>query len=327
LKDFERPDRHDFVQAGIEFHQDQFLQQAQGDSNTTTPECLADQFLTPSELATELVEVSGSELTVTCNGSYLVVESNGVPTFRVVTGVNTLIERTRRYVIPLVPEEADEVTEIPYLGPIGVSITGLPIYAPNEAEDLGYGDAVLDGILDACGGHVDPMGTYHFHGRPGCPFDQASDLETSVLGYAFDGYPVMAPLVCLDDSCSVLKKVAGSWQKCTDNSCASVQTRELQSSWSMVNTTQRATWDAHAFVPGSGDLDQCNGMVGNDGKYRYYATDTFPYNLGCYHGKVNRRLNRLSPGWSEKDNFSKMHGLPLPPHANRFPPPGSEQNP
>jgi|GEM_PF-2493212 len=326
LKGFERTDLPGFIHAGIEFRQDHFLEESLENLSTSTAECRAEEFLHPSELDSSLVESSNSKLSVTCIGPYLMVESNGVPTFTVSTGVNTLVERTRRYMIPLVPEEADKVSEIPYLGPIGVSITGLPIYAPNEAEDLGYGDAVLDGILDTCGGHVDPMGTYHFHGRPGCPFDQASDLESSVLGYAFDGYPIVAPFVCLDDTCSVMKKVSGSWQKCIDDSCESVLIKELQSSWSMVNSTQRATWDAHAYVPGSGDLDQCNGMVGKDGKYRYYATDTFPYNLGCYHGKVDRRLNRLSPGWSERESFSQMHGLPRPPHANRFPNFQPEQN-
>ena len=37
-------------------------------------------------------------------------------------------------------------------------------------------------------------------------------------------------------------------------------------------------------MEGSGDLDECNGLVGEDGSYAYYTTDTFPYTLGCYRG-------------------------------------------
>ena len=38
------------------------------------------------------------------------------------------------------------------------------------------------------------------------------------------------------------------------------------------------------YVAGSGELDECNGRVGPDGTYRYHATKTFPYILGCYKG-------------------------------------------
>ncbi|MEM7345662.1 MAG: YHYH protein, partial [Chloroflexota bacterium] len=38
---------------------------------------------------------------------------------------------------------------------------------------------------------------------------------------------------------------------------------------------------------GSGDLDQCNGLTLADGSYAYFATDTFPYFMGCYYGVAN----------------------------------------
>jgi hypothetical protein len=34
-------------------------------------------------------------------------------------------------------------------------------------------------------------------------------------------------------------------------------------------------------------LDECNGRFGPDGTYRYHATATFPYILGCYRGTAN----------------------------------------
>ncbi len=47
-------------------------------------------------------------------------------------------------------------------------------------------------------------------------------------------------------------------------------------------------WDIHAYVDGLGDLDKCNGLpiteAGAPFDYAYFATDSFPYFLGCYHG-------------------------------------------
>lgn len=39
-------------------------------------------------------------------------------------------------------------------------------------------------------------------------------------------------------------------------------------------------------VPGG--LDMCNGAVGEDGVYRYYAKATFPYFVGCFRGQTLR---------------------------------------
>lgn len=299
-----------FIDAGNGGSVNPFSQGGVSALSNDNQECGVELFLKPSELASELVEVQGASLNVYCQGDYMIVQSNGIPTFDVVPMTpNSLREQSRKYYIPVNPQYSEETTEIPFLGPIGVTITGLPIYAPNEAADLGYGDAKLDGIVDECGGHVGPNGDYHFHARPGCPFDQAQELTSTVLGYAFDGFPIMAPFVCANEDCSELRKVEGSWQKCEGDQCSSVSLKELQSSWEMIDVNERATWDAHSYVQGSGDLDECNGMMGSDGQYRYYATDSFPYNLGCYHGVVDSRVNRLMPGWSEKDSVdTRMPG-------------------
>lgn len=41
--------------------------------------------------------------------------------------------------------------------------------------------------------------------------------------------------------------------------------------------------DDYEYVPGLGDLDECNGLSVN-GAYRYYITEEFPYVLGCFSG-------------------------------------------
>ena len=98
-------------------------------------------------------------------------------------------------------------------------------------------------------------------------------LAGLVIGYAFDGYPILVPLSCDDASCT--------------------STHELSSSWRLTlaeytTATRGPAWDIHEFVDGLGDLDECNGMAitsaGSPYDYAYFATDTFPYFLGCYRG-------------------------------------------
>lgn len=204
------------------------------------------------------------ELNVTCDGANMIVESNGIPNFEFVQITpNDLQAQNYTWIIPNTPVEASQPSDIPLLGAIGITVTGLPLFGPNEAPRDDYGDPYLDGILDYCNGHTAQQGMYHFHARPDCLFSNIDGNPWLVIGYAFDGYPIMAPYACTDASCSEIYKVDSSWQRIAD---------------------VRNAWEAHAYVAGSGDLDECNGMVGSDGQYRYYATDTFPYFLGCYHG-------------------------------------------
>jgi hypothetical protein len=199
-----------------------------------------------------------------CEGNYLVVDSNSVPTFEFVQITpNRLSEQNNSWKIPRYPEPASSAEQIPLLGAVAVVINGSPIYGPNEAPQHGTADPFLDDILDYCNGHTGPQGEYHFHAPPECLFEAYDGVPYLVVGYAFDGYPIMAPTVCVDDDCTETKSVSSSWQKVSD---------------------ARNAWDAHAFVEGSGDLDRCNGKELPDGGYAYFATETFPYFLACYHG-------------------------------------------
>lgn len=205
-------------------------------------------------------------LNVTCTSDTVIVESNGIPNFEFVQITpNALQSQSYRWQFPLHPTMTDAPTDIPLLGPVAVAVNGLPIYGPNEAPNQDYGDPYLDQILDYCNGHTGPRGDYHFHARPDCLFEDMDGNVSLVIAYAFDGYPILAPYVCVDTVCAQTKEVQSSWQRTSD---------------------VRNAWEAHVYVAGSGDLDQCNGMVGPDGTYRYYATDTFPYFLGCYRGQA-----------------------------------------
>jgi hypothetical protein len=213
------------------------------------------------------------QLSVTCNSTQMTVQTNNIPNFEFVQVTpNQLKAQNYTFHFPLQPTVASSPSSIPLGGPSALTVNGLVIFGPTEAPRDGYRDPYLDGILDYCNGHTAPSGDYHFHARMDCIYpnlDQPIAANVGrVLGYAFDGYPILAPYLCADTSCATVK--------------------ELQSSWKDVNPDLQNAWERHQYVAGSGDLDQCNGAQQADGSYAYYATDSFPYFMGCYHGVVEQ---------------------------------------
>lgn len=247
---------------------------------TSTAECPSSNFIDVSTYQ-QTQNYPAPQLSVTCSGNTVTVQSNGIPNFEFVRITpNDLQAQNYTWQIPLNPQLAAQPSDLPLLGPVGIAVNGLPIYGPNEAQPT-YGDPYLDGILDYCNGHTAPRGVYHLHARPDCLFTDLEGNTSLVIGYAFDGYPILAPYMCVDAACTQVEEVQSSWQR----------TRNVA-----------AAWDAHEYVAGSGDLDQCNGRVLADGSYAYYATDTFPYFLGCYRGTVNGNTAPAQPNATNTQN-------------------------
>ena len=202
-------------------------------------------------------------VSVTCDESNMYISSNGIPSFEFVSITPGGLSATdHNWQITLNPQQTGVQTEVPLLGTIAVAVDGLPIFGPNEGGNLGFGDPIADNILDFCNGHTGQT-IYHYHARPSCLFADMDGQVGLIIGYALDGFPILSPYVCADAACSSVQKMESSWQKTSDVTAA---------------------WDAHEYVSGSGDLDQCNGRSLDNGGYAYFATDTFPYVLGCYVG-------------------------------------------
>ena len=113
---------------------------------------------------------------------------------------NGLQTQNYQWQVPLNPTAASEPTDVPLLGAIAFTVNGMPIFAPNEAPRDNYGDAYLDGLLDYCNGHTAQQGTYHYHARPDCLFENSEGNPYLVIGYGLDGYPILAPYACTDAS-------------------------------------------------------------------------------------------------------------------------------
>lgn len=214
-------------------------------------------------------------LTVTCDNTNMVVKSNGIPNFEFVrVNPNDLKAQNYTWNIPLTPTTGAS-RSVPLGGAVAVAVNGVPIFGPTEAPNDGYKDPYEQGILDYCNGHPAQRGDYHFHVNATCLTDKLKATTPGVVvGYAFDGWPILTPYVCADASCSSTKK--------------------LRSSWQLTSPSQTAAWSRNSYVAGAGDLDRCNGKVQADGSYAYYATDAFPYFIGCYIGDLSNSTGTTS---------------------------------
>ncbi len=237
---------------------------------TTGDDCPVDVFLDVSEYPGPGGNYPAPVLEVSCTDDVMTVVSNGIPHYEFVPITpNDLQAQDYSWDITRHPEIADEPTDIPLLGTMAVAVNGTPIYGPNEAAQPDpYGDPIYNDIMDACLGHTAGGGRYHFHGLLlSCLAPDAKEGEVSpIIGYALDGFPIYGPMGCLDAECA--------------------EVVELKSSWVTIGDPTTYAWDANEYQANEDPqyLDKCNGRVGPDGTYRYHATSTFPYVLGCFTG-------------------------------------------
>lgn len=82
-------------------------------------------------------------------------------------------------------------SETPYCmgGEVGIMLSGVPLFNAFDAE---LRDAPAHELQDSCDGHPQVSGEYHYHGLSSCIKDIS---VTTVIGYAYDGFPITGPLV------------------------------------------------------------------------------------------------------------------------------------
>lgn len=83
------------------------------------------------------------------------------------------------------------------------------------------------------------------------------------IGVAINGIPIYTPFEYANAAFTGFVELASSYEKTSDATAA---------------------WEAHEYIEGSGDLDECNGKYLDDGSYAYFATTSFPYMMGCIIG-------------------------------------------
>jgi hypothetical protein len=141
---------------------------------------------------------------------YIVVESNGVPVHgspyfppgtpghlpynggnpRFFNNGNPIsLDYRYRFVIPACPYWPGYSTPTP-MGPIGVSVEGVPFYNQYAGGGALLGNDELDSF-DQFNGHADPMRKYHYHKEPWWITQRLG--KSALIGYLLDGFPVYGP--------------------------------------------------------------------------------------------------------------------------------------
>ena len=157
---------------------------------------------------------------------------------------------------------------------VGVTLTGIPIrpgtaawydssspkkHSQNQSSGLNL-EAIrpfekIFGI-DEYNGHLDFRGLYHYHKpNPSLLFN-----GQSLIGYAADGFEIFY----------IPGKFKTSWQLKKGN-------RKIKPFGKYDGSFK----EDYEFINGSGNLDECNGKD-YDGKYRYFATNNFPFFPRCH---------------------------------------------
>lgn len=256
----------------------------------------------PSSAQTPL---GGNRVTITVSGGERIVSANGVPNhatgqFPGPGNPNRISAQDYSFRVPISPKPADKPT--PATGAwFGVALNGVP-FEPGTAE-FWNGDrswnyeaksGAIDLGLDASNAHVQPNGSYHYHGLPlGLMARLGRDGQKMLLvGYAADGFPIYTSYghSAASDAASPLKKVRSSWR---------VKKGE-RAGGPGGNHDGRFTAD-YEYVAGSGDLDECNGRLGvtpeyPHGIYHYYITEEFPQLARFWRGTPDSSFMKRRPG-------------------------------
>lgn len=206
------------------------------------------------------VEWPNHYLSITVEGNKRVVKSNDLPDH--VTGIfpirptdlayaydrnpNSISEQTVVLTMPLNPQIAAEPSCLP-MGLIGVALTGVSIFNGLDAQGK---DAAAHEIQDACNGHPERQGAYHYHNMSPCMKDNSGKAakHSDLVGYAADGFGIYGEF--------------GEGGKALSNKDLDVcHGHSHQINWN--GTPQEI--------------------------YHYHLTKEYPYTLGCFRGVTTSR--------------------------------------
>ena len=147
----------------------------------------------PSHFSPYFVQTYGQ----TQNGFYYWSDNNGdgINDFWMQTPANMNLNPNRiaqqgsEFRIPLYPAINPNGPSDTFLGPIGVSINGVPFFNEYESPTETLTNQVIQSF-DPGNGHPAPQGRYHYHFPPE---SLITVTEDNFLGFAGDGFPVYGP--------------------------------------------------------------------------------------------------------------------------------------
>jgi hypothetical protein len=262
--------------------------------------CIDDDSLVVDDLSTQEKENWKCYVDIELSDDSVIVTSSGIPNHDFQSGLGCCAEEVDyQWIIPTSPQFTEEITMAPDRGAVAITVTGVPIFGPEEGPG---GDAVALHFdyfeedrqpieIGICGGHS--AGAYfHYHFDANClhwhpegtgldweDWDYRTNLDPNehspVIGFAFDGFPIYGPY---------------GWD-------AYKNVIEITSSYRLKKDLNGyGGIDDWEYIEGLGDTDECNGLSSStpevpDGIYHYVSSIRngegdigFPYFLLCYHG-------------------------------------------
>ncbi len=247
----------------------------------------------PLTLAPATQNAGQSIVEMSARGATRVITANGIPDHLVGQfpnsgNPNAISSQNVSLNIPLNPTRASS----PQGGAgwvFGVSLNGV-VFDPFAAE-FWQGDRNSGWNYDALGGavalgldenyaHVQPDGTYHYHG---IPFDllelhnYSANQHSPLIGYAADGYPIYAMTAVIDGQ---LTQVTPSYRLKSGNRPGGAEPSGRYDGAFVQD------WE---YVEGLGTLDACNGAFTRspeypNGTYAYFLTESWPVIPRCFMG-------------------------------------------
>ncbi len=210
---------------------------------------------------------------------------------------NTIRPQEFHFRMPLQPRENARLLKVVNHVDFGVAIDGV-VLDPGTAEfwhnkrGSVWNVTLLTGFgnlgLDAIHAHVQPDGTYHYHGAPTELIKSRDGWGKVVLiGYAADGFPVYGPWGYKN-----APRAAGGIRLLQSSHRIKRGNRPNPSIGPGGPYDGRYTGDFE-YVPGYGDMDEANGRHGvtpeyPDGTYYYVATDQYPFIPRYFRGRPDR---------------------------------------
>ncbi|MEM7304793.1 MAG: YHYH protein [Pseudomonadota bacterium] len=246
-----------------------------------------------------------------------IIKSNGIPNHDFDDGPKAFPNNTTTqndiYIITQSPKFANTPTPISLGMDNGIFLNGVKLDmlaaacygvgpGPIGQEKIGCHDlnqpfrydpmyAHSNFIIDSHHAHTQPTGAYHYHGNPMAMFDNDSAIESPVIGFAADGFPIYGSY--FNDN-GVIRKAKSSYVIKNDGG------PRKEVIYSGVTYSPGGHYDGkfvddYEYDPDSGgDLDECNGMNVN-GQYGYYVTDTFPWIINCFRGTPDDSFKKRPP--------------------------------
>ncbi|MES0879247.1 YHYH protein [Roseibium sp. SCP14] len=249
-----------------------------------------------------LIPQAEASADITVNGNTRRIRANGYPIkppgqFPNRNNPSAISKKNYNLKVPLNPRKNSQATRARG-GVFGIAINGV-VMDPGTAEfwqndrRSGWNYEAMGGAcklgLDRYNAHVQPDGTYHYHGIPtGVVASSGGKSVPAMIGYAADGFPIYGQYGYSDPGGkSAMKKLKSSYRVKNGNRPSGPGGRydgKFTQDWT--------------YVAGAGDLDQCNGRFAvtpeyPNGTYHYVLTDTFPFIPRCWMGSPDRSFLRL----------------------------------